>query len=135
MPKPPEPRFPLSRIISALMAAGISESDRERIVRQLQKRREKPGPKGKDDQAAALRVLDIAEERRVSLNTAAQIFAQQYPEEEREPLRKRLARKAKQLEAMGQEIIDEAARAIVAKQAEEQRELQYLRTLHASKKP
>jgi hypothetical protein len=132
--KPADPRFPLSSIVRALKEAGLPEPDRDRVLERLQMTRRKPGPKGKDDSDIVNRVIDLAEEMDVHFNTAAAIISREHPEREREALRKRVARKAKQMEAEGQAIIDAAARRIVVQQEAEREELRRLRALAAAKK-
>jgi hypothetical protein len=128
LPKPAEPRFPLSSIILALIAAGIPEPDRERIVKQLHQRRPKRGRKEVADSDALSRVLDLVDlERGVGFNMAASIVAREAPESQRDALRKRLARKARAIMGKVQEELDEATRVAIERGKEEKAELERLR--------
>ncbi len=128
MPKPAEPRFPLSVILRALSAARIPEADRERFVKQLRKLQPRPGPKGYNDSEDISRVLELAdEELGVSIPAAAAMVARDYPEWQRSAVRKRLARKTRALMDETKEDLREATLRAVAKSKERDEELQRLR--------
>ena len=93
-------------LIFALIAAGVTEPDRERIVKQLHQRRPKRGRKEVADSDALSRVLDLVDlERGVGFNMAASIVAREAPESTEECLEEALARKARAIMGKVQESL------------------------------
>lgn len=129
LPKTSDPRFPLSAILQSLTAAGGSEIQ-GRFLKELRKGAAKRGRKEEDDADAVRRVVDVIAEdeahrklgdRRpgLTVNAAAVRVAADYPETQRNAVRKRLARKTKILLEENEDILVEAKKRAADKYIDE----------------
>lgn len=115
-----EPRFALSRIRRALDAAGLTAQQASDVLERVQRLKSKPGRPPENDGQDLRIVLSVAgqDQEHMTFSAAARAVAADYPEHEREAVRKRLARKIK---AFAKESRDERKKA-TAKELERLRQ-------------
>jgi hypothetical protein len=123
-----EPRYPLSAIIAAMAQAGLSVEHRSVVMALLKEQAPRRGRRAEDDGGEVLEVVEIAWSKEISLNSAASIVADRYPEHQKEAVRKRLARKAKVREEELRTEIEQAEEQAVRRETNSR-----LRAIFASK--
>jgi hypothetical protein len=90
------PRFYLMEVMVALVDAGIDADGQMRVFAELKRRIPKRGRTPESDDELVLRALAVSRQDEISINAAAAQIAQEFPDSQREAVRKRIARKAKQ---------------------------------------
>lgn len=128
MPKH-EPRFALSRILQAMVSAGLTDQQGKGVIEQLQRLKFRRGRHPENDGADIKRVLSLAgwDEENMTFNAAARTVAADYPESQREAVRKRLARKIKAYAKERKQELKEATEGLFARSWEQAQELERLR--------